>query len=198
MPALDRLMELQAQGLSDSEITKKMRDEGTSAQEINDALSQAKIKQAVSQGSDFQGMEQSIMEQPATAEAAPEEYYAPQQQYYPDQQYQQQPSMDNETISEIADQVVQEKFAEYNKKTGDMVSFKNEVKDKLKDLDDRLKRIESNIDLLQRAIVGKIGEYGENMSMVQKDLTNIHDTMGKMMNPLIDNYQQLRKIAGGK
>jgi hypothetical protein len=194
MAVLDRVMELQAQGMSDQEISKKMRDEGTSPQEINDAISQSKIKQAVSQSEDFQGMEQSIMEQTAAPQQQAQEYYPP-QQYYSEQQYQ-QPSIDNETVSEIADQVVQEKFAEYNKKTGDIVAFKNEVKDKIRDLDDRLKRIESNIDLLQRSVIGKIGEYGENITLVQKDLTNIHDTMSKMMNPLIDNYQQLRKIAG--
>lgn len=199
-------MQLQAQGLSEPDLVKRLRDEGVSAEEINDALSQARIKQAVSQEQQepveqFQGMEQSMMEQPATEPVAePQQYYPQEQQVYqdPNQGYYQQPAVDTETISEIADQVVQEKFAEFNKKTGDLVSFRNEVKDKLKDLDERLKRIEGSLDNIQRAVIGKIGEYGENMAFVQKDLTNIHDTMSKMMNPLIDNYRELKKISGGK
>lgn len=197
MAALDRVMELQAQGISDGEIIKKLRDEGVAPKEINDAFSQSKVKQAVSQ-EDFPGMEQSIMEQPQepAAQEMPQQEYAP-QQYSEYQQYQ-PAQLDTDTISEIADQVVQEKFAEFNKRTGDLVGFKNEVKEKLKDLDERLKRIESSLDQIQRAVIGKVGEYGENMTFVHKDLSNIHDTMSKMMNPLVDNYKELRRIAGNK
>lgn len=197
MAALDRVMELQAQGISDGEIIKKLRDEGVSPNEINDAFSQSKVKQAVSQ-EEFPGMEQSIMEQPQepAAQEMPQQDYAP-QQYSEYQQYQ-PTQLDTDTISEIADQVVQEKFAEFNKRTGDLVGFKNEVKEKLKDLDERLKRIENSLDQIQRAVIGKVGEFGENMTFVHKDLSNIHDTMSKMMNPLVDNYKELRRIAGNK
>lgn len=205
MPALDRVMQLQAQGVNDTDITKKLRDEGISLQDINDALGQAKIKEAVSQDSDFNGMQQSIMtNQPSTPDDAlpaqqpqmqgQDQQQYDQQQYYPDQQYAAQ--LDTETITEIADQVVSEKFSDFTKKTGDLVALKNETQDKIKDLDERLRRIETSIENLQRSIIGKVGEYGQSMAFVQKDLETIHDTMGKMMNPLIDNYKELQKLAG--
>lgn len=214
MATLDRIIQMQAQGISEQDIIKTLRNEGISTTEINDGLSQAKIKQAV-QEPEFQGMEQSMMDQSGAPAAVEQQNYPVQQNYppqnYPPQtqgyapeyqdqyaQYQQQAAPDTETITDIADQVVQEKFAEFNKKTGDLVAFKNDTREKLKDLDERLKRIENAIDQLQRAIIGKIGEYGENMSYVRKDLENVHDTMSKLMNPLVDNYQQLRKIAGTK
>lgn len=121
------------------------------------------------------------------------------QQNYPqqyDQYYSQQ--LDTDTITEIAEQVVLEKFEEFTKKTGDIASFKNSIQDEVKDLDRRLDRMEDSIEKLQQAIIQKIGEYGANTENIHKDLENMHSTMSKMMNPLMDNYNELKKIADKK
>jgi DNA-binding transcriptional MerR regulator len=195
MDVLDKVTELQSQGLQDEDINKQLRDEGFSPQEINDALSQARVKEAVSAP---QGMEQSISEQEMQeySPQAGQEYAQGDQQYGQDQYQPQQ--LDTDTISEIAEQVVQEKFSEFNKKTGDIVNFKNEVRAQLQDIDERIKRIESALDNIQKAIIGKIGEYGENIAYVHKDLENIHETVSKLMNPLIDNYRELKKLSEKK
>ena len=99
------------------------------------------------------------------------------------------------TISEIAEQVVIEKLNEFKKKTGDLVSFKNSIQTNVADIDERLKRIENSIDKLQQAVIGKIGEFGESNAMIHQDLDNLHGTVSKLMNPLIDNYNELRKLA---
>ena len=98
-----------------------------------------------------------------------------------------------ETISEIAEQVVTEKLTEYKQKVGDVASFNNSIQDKVNDIDDRLKRIEATIDKLQQAVIGKIGEFGESNAMIHKDLENLHGTVGKLMNPLVDTYKELKK-----
>lgn len=199
MTALDRVIEMQQQGMPDEEVAKRLRDEGVSVREINDALNQSKIKQAVSQQEQpdmYPGMEQSIMQAPEAQEYAPpqQEYYAPQETQY--QEYQQYaPALDTETITEIANQVVSEKFSEFRQKTGDLISFRNEVQEKLKDLNERIKRIEDNLDNIQRAILGKVGEFGNNMNYIRKDLENLHNTVSGLMNPLIDNYRELKKMA---
>lgn len=267
MVTLDKVMELQKQGLSETQISTQLRDEGISPQEINNSLNQAKIKNAVSppeempQTPGVQGtqppqtpglnpsadMQQSIMQepgqnisvsppgqvaqapgvqgtqppiqalpqeqQPPTQTPSPEVYppqetYPPQEQQPPEDYYTQTPqaypsqdyyapqgAVDTETISEIAEQVVTEKLDDFKKKTGDLVSFKTSIQDKVADIDERLKRIENSIDKLQHAVVGKIGEFGESNAMIHKDLDNLHDTVSKLMNPLIDNYKELRKIA---
>jgi len=77
-----------------------------------------------------------------------------------------------------------------------VASFKNSIQEKVSDMDERLKRIENSIEKLQQAIIGKVGEFGENSAMIHKDLENLHGTMSKMMNPLIDNFNELKRIAG--
>jgi len=133
----------------------------------------------------------------AQEQAQPQDnYYQETPQAYSQQDYYTpQPAMDTETISEIAEQVTTEKLNEFKKKIGDVASFKTTIQDKVADIDDRLKRIESSIENLQQSIIGKIGEFGESNAMVHKDLDNLHGTVSKLMNPLIDNYKELKKIA---
>jgi hypothetical protein len=232
MSTLDKVMEMQKNGMSDPQITTQLKNEGVSPTEINDSLNQAKIKNAVSQPEEPEEadqMQSSIMpnpntqqptaqtpaqnpQQPITQEmpqAPSPEIYPPQyqnqgqEQYYQEtpQAYSQQDyyapqgGMDTETISEIAEQVANEKLNEYKNKVGDIGSFQNTIQDKVNDIDDRLRRIESTIDKLQQAIVGKIGEFGENSAMIHKDLDNLHGTVSKLMDPLIDNINEMKKIA---
>jgi len=251
MATLDRVIELQKQGLSDTQIFTQLQNEGISAREINDSINQAKIKNAVSppeqgiQAGEIQGgqsaptgeenptgMQQSIMQesnqttaaqpspqnqeiqgaQPPLQSPSPETYppqgtYPPQEQppedyypqtpqaYSPQDYYAPQSAINAETISEIAEQVVAEKLDEFKKKTGDISSFKTSIQEKVSDIDDRLKRIEDSIDKLQHAVIGKIGEFGESNAMIHKDLDNLHNTVSKLMNPLIDNYKELKRIA---
>lgn len=246
MGTLDKVIEMQKQGMSDADISTQLQNEGVSPTEINDSLNQAKIKNAVSppentapkqippqemresimpkiseeqdtetqlQATNDQPMTQEIPAQPTTApQTSTPEIYPPQGQaqeiqpqdnYYQEtpQAYSQQDyyvpqtGMDTDTISEIAEQVTTEKLNEYKKKIGDIASFKNTIQNKVDDIDDRLKRIESTIDKLQQAIIGKIGEFGEGNAIIHKDLDNLHGTVAKLMNPLIDNYNELKKIS---
>ena len=250
MATLDKIMTMKQQGLSDTEISTQLQNEGIQPAEINDSLNQAKIKNAISppEQQPQQGMQESIMpipsqqnalsgqqaqaqptaqEIPAQPQSPPmqppmqapapqpqspapevyppqeqfqqppqEDYYQPTPQAYQQQDYYApQSAMDTETISEIAEQVATEKLNEFKKKVGDLASFKTAIQDKVADIDERLKRIENSIDTLQQSIIGKVGEFGESNAMIHKDLDNLHGTVSKLMNPLIDNYNELKKIA---
>jgi hypothetical protein len=246
MATLDRVIEMQGQGLSEEQISSQLQNEGIAPKDISNSLNQAKIKNAVSppegmpapaapEAPGEQGMQPSIMQEaPQGAPIAPEQapapapgqapaqdiampagqpnpevyepqpaqegqpqddYYTQSPQAYSDQgYYAPQGTTDTETISEIAEQVATEKLNEFKKKTGDIASFRNTIQDKVDDIDDRLKRIETSIDKLQQAVIGKIGEFGESNAMIHKDLDNLHGTVSKLMNPLIDNYNELKKI----
>ncbi len=221
MATLDKVIQMQQAGTSDVGIMAQLQNEGISPTEINDAINQAKIKNAVSpteepqqieeQPQAVQGMQPSLM--PNTEPQAPQpqiqqqeptttqpqdqqEYYTPQPQAYSEQGYApQQESYETETISEIAEQVATEKIEDYKTKVGDIASFKSQIQNRVDDIDDRLKRIENSIDNLQQAILGKIGEFGESSTMIHQDLENLHGTVSKLMNPLIDNINEMKKIA---
>ncbi len=231
MAALDRVMELQSQGISQNEIVTQLQNEGIPTKEISEAINQASVKNAISpqeapqmppspemaqvqeqlapettpqyseqpQGSFPQ--EPTTQEPVANPEVYPQEgqvqgqdYYQQTPQAYSGQEYYPPAATpDTETISEIVDQIVSEKLSEFQKKTGDISAFQSTIQDKVADIDERLRRIEASIDKLQQAIIGKIGEFGESSAMIHKDLDNLHGTMSKLMDPLIDNAKALKK-----
>jgi uncharacterized protein YukE len=225
MATLDRIIQMQQENKSDTEIMTQLQNEGILPSEITNGLQQAQIKNAVSppqqqaQPATPEGMQASIMpsqnEQPMTAipaqppiqipgpegyqEQTPtdpnQDYYAQTPQAYSDQYYYApQSSLNTETISEIAEQVAAESLENYKSKVGDIASFKSQIQNKVNDIDDRLKRIENSIDKIQQAILGKIGEFGESSAMIHQDLDNLHGTMSKLMNPLIDNINEMKKV----
>ena len=254
MATLDKVMQLQSQGMSDMDIANQLKKDGISPTEINDSINQAKIKMAVSppdnmnnqQGNQNpnignmpsapmpsaqdqnmsapmpqdmqapmpnqnspemyppqggyndpyagQNYQQQYQQDPYGGQQGYEDYYQQTPQAYSDQGYYQGGgAASSENISEIAEQVVAEKLNEYKKKVGDIVSFKNTIQDKVNNIDDRLKRIEATIDKLQQSVVGKIGEFGETSAAIHKDLENLHGTVGKLMNPLVDAYKEAKK-----
>jgi predicted component of type VI protein secretion system len=139
-----------------------------------------------------------ISTQPAPAE---ENYYTQTPQAY-DQSYDTggygTGTVDPDTVTEIAQQVVEEEFKNYKKKTGDLINFKNTTEEKIDNLDERLKRIENTIDKLQQSIIQQIGEFGENTNYIRKDLENLHNTTSKLMDPLIDNINAMQKHGSHK
>lgn len=212
MATLEKVMQLKQQGMQEPDIIKQLRQEGISPKEIDNAIAQSKIKEAVSQQPMQQeGMEQSITDQAPQEVPVPEytpspqapqgtfEGYAEAPQTYTGQEYYSPGAgASTETISEIAEQIVNESFSKFTKKTGDLVRFKNEVKEELSDLNERLKRIEDSIENLQRDVLRKVGEFGESNALVHKDLENLHGTVSKLVNPLVDNYNELKKLTGDK
>ena len=72
MGTLDQVMNLKNQGYSDQDIVNQLQEQGVSPKDINDALGQARIKNAVSDnGTSTQGMEPSILKPGEGAEPEP-------------------------------------------------------------------------------------------------------------------------------
>lgn len=213
MELIDTIIQLQRSGMTNEQIILTLQSQGYSPKDINESINQAQIKDAFNQTGQGESAEVQIPS-PEYQQGYPQQQY--QQDYsqtdqsnysdnYPNyyqdvssgeyqQDYNQQPSYDTETITEIAEQVISERFKEFNQRNGDISLFKNTMQDKVNDIDARLKRIESTIDKLQQAIIQKIGEFGENTISIKRDVANLHDTTSKLMNPLIDNYRELQKI----
>jgi uncharacterized protein YfkK (UPF0435 family) len=215
MIQVNRVVQMQQQGMSDNDIITTLKNEGVSPKDISDSLAQAKIKMAVSQ------------EEPQTAEDPQQQQYAPQEQQYeyspqqyPDQQYApqeqqytqeqytsqeqqqyaypEQSGISIETVTEIIDRIIAEKLKEINQKIKPVIEFKNKAEEDIVDLKERVKRIETMSDALQKAVIGKIGEFGQSTSMIHQDLENLHGTVSKLMNPLVDNYNELKKYNSKK
>lgn len=214
MATTDKIIQMQQQGMSDGDIIKNLRNEGLSQKDIADSLAQVKIKMAVSQeDTSYQesNAPQNMQEQysPSQQYEQPVAQYAPQQQYAP-QEYQgqqstypqdgqqyyapEQSSMSIDIISDIVERIVSEKIKEINQKIKSSSEFKIKTEEDVLEIKERLKRIENTIDSLQKSVISKVGEFGQSTALIHKDLENLHGTVSNLMNPLIDNYNELKKI----
>ena len=232
MTTLDKIMELKQEGVPDDQIYIRLQNEGISPREINDSLNQARIKYAISNGSQtlnspYQdqmtnnpaplpsiNQENQIPEAPSPNMYQEQQDYSNQgyypeteqyQNYYPESpntysesDYYPSGAQDTQTISEIAEQVVIERTEDIVKRINELTSLSNYAQDKIAEIDRRLKRIEDSIDKLQQAIIEKIGKFGNSTEQIHQDLDNLHETVASLMNPLIDNVNELKKIKKKK
>lgn len=103
--------------------------------------------------------------------------------------------VDVETIEEISEEIVNEKMSEFRNKIEDFGEFKQIVQSKLADFDERLKRIEANIDRLQAALIGRVQEYGQNIKDLGSEMRAVEGAFSKILNPLVDNIKELNSIT---
>lgn len=122
----------------------------------------------------------------------------PQYPSYPQQGYQGYSSeyapatmaMDNETISDIAEQIVDEKTSQLKNQIKDLVQINSLMKSKIENFDERLKRIENIIDELQLSIIKRIGTFGEDISNMRKEMSMFEDSFSKIINPFLDKARK--------
>jgi len=210
MPLINQVKSLKEQGLTNEQIIQGLQEQGFSPLEINQAIEQVNIKTAVSQNNLDNNavgaeMQPSIAEYPAYPTESPLPMPEPQQQEeiqaleyaYPTPQlqaspqayqtYQEyQPYSSSESITEIAEQIAEEKFNLIKKEIGNISEFKTISNKKLENFDERLKRIEEIIDKLQATIIGKIGNFSQNVQDIKEEMGMMQESFSKALNPLVE------------
>lgn len=211
MTALEQIMQLKNQGMTEDQIINTLQQQGISPNEINTSLSQAEIKNAVTGEQPIHGqaptqetyapaqtpITQEVpapgQDQYAQAPAQPAaQGYAPQEEYYPQEGYNQGYApqgggFDSNTIMEIAEQVFAEKTKKIETQLSELNEFKTMTQTKVKNIDERLKKIETIIDKLQITILEKVGSYGQNLGEIKKEMGMMQDSFGKMINQVADS-----------
>lgn len=209
MGVLENIMQMKEQGKADEEIINDLQQQGVSPNEINNALSQAQIKNAVSNAEETQYPEEQNPPAPQgnytpqTQEVPEQEMYAPTpqessqtQEFYPQENYggySEQTGVSSDTMIEVAEQVFSEKTKKIQKQLEEINEFKTLAQTKIDNTSDRLKRIETIIDKLQIAILDKIGSYGKNLETIKKEMSMMQDSFGKVINKAVKPHHTTHK-----
>ena len=114
--------------------------------------------------------------------------------YYPDS-YQ---GSDIETINDIASQIVEEKTKNIKKEIEAVKRFRKDTEEKVNHSNDRLEKIEKTLEELQLAIIKKIGEYGEDVKSLSKEMKATQDSFSKIINPLTDKARKSKSKTTSK
>lgn len=129
---------------------------------------------------EYQQSQDSYMQQPqeqGVYENPREGYGQGYTEYQPYGEYQQSP----EVMTEIAEQITNEKIEFIKKELASFSDFKTRAAQKLTRLDERMKRIEDIIDRLQATILGKVGSYIKNIADMKKELEMMQDSFSKLV-----------------
>jgi len=176
MTILEEVLNMRVQGMSDSQVYENLKDRGASPKDINNALNQAQIKQVISGEQPQNYMDPTqypdapMQEQPQYADSQQVAQY-PQQQGYA--------TTDN-TV-EIAEQVFDEKISKFQRETTTLQEFKAIAEVKIENIDNRLKRIEEILNMLQSAVLEKVGSYGNTLESIRKEMSMMQDSFSKTL-----------------
>ncbi len=141
-------------------------------------------------------MEESMQQIPSSFQSStmPSDSYPPpqesSQEYYPEYT----PGSDIETVNEIAEQIAEEKTSQIKKQIESFIKFREEIALDIEKMNERLLKVESTLNELQMAIIGKVGEYGRDIQNIAKEMHATQDSFSKILNPLTDNIRQMQKI----
>lgn len=125
----------------------------------------------------------------APQQAYDQQQYAPQQGYDP-QAYAQQAYMpqvlDIETVRDISKQQVEESLKRLKEEISSLSKLKSEIKFEIQDIENRLKKVEDVMHEIQSAVIRKMGEYGESIQGISKEIRATQESFAKVINPLVD------------
>lgn len=215
---LDQISQMKKQGIPANQIIQNLRQQGISPKEINEALSQSEIKNEItSQENQMYDMQPSISAQNSFDDQTTSNQQDNYQQSYPEYhqgfsepqtqeyinknaenyeynypEYQQQGGSDIETINDISSQIVEEKIKNFKKEFSNFINFKKESENKIEEIDKRLTKIEEKFEELQMAIIRKVGDYGEEIRNLSKEMKYTQDSFGKIINPLAEKAKEIK------
>ncbi|MDP4039201.1 MAG: hypothetical protein Q8P57_01315 [Candidatus Pacearchaeota archaeon] len=106
-------------------------------------------------------------------------------------------SISPDTITEISEQVVSEKLGEIRKKIDKVIDFKTTIESKTDSIEERLKRIEKTIDILQSSVLRKVGDYVTNIEDIKKELIATQQSFSKAL-PDLKAHQKPKKTTTKK
>lgn len=106
-----------------------------------------------------------------------------------------QPPISTEAFEELAEEIVNEKWNEVKSKITEVIEWKSYAEKRIVSMDDRVKRIELNMDRLQVALLSKVNEYGRGIKDLGAEMSSLEGALGKILSPLVENVKELGQIT---
>jgi hypothetical protein len=174
---LSKVMELRSQGMPNNQIIQVLQNEGFSSDQIFDAMNQADMTQNIGQG----------MADPMSSP----------QQIENSMQMQPNPffSSGRNTLEETTEAVVQEKWSAFANKINKIEEWKNHFEARLSKLESNFSALGQNFDKLHTALIGKIGEYDQNIINVGTEIKAMEKVFQKILPTFTENVNELSRIT---
>lgn len=100
-----------------------------------------------------------------------------------------------EKIEEMAEIIIEEKWEAFTKDLAKLTEWKDKTDTVLTRLDQQFKEIKSDFDNLHRAIIGKIGEYDQNILNVGTEIKAMEKVFQKILPTFTENVSELSRLT---
>lgn len=106
-------------------------------------------------------------------------------------------------IEELVETIIEEKWEELLRDVNKIVNWKNKVESRVSEIEMRLDHLKESFSDLQKAIVGKVGEYDKHIMEVGSEIKAMERVFSKVLPTFTENVNELSNITnkikeGGK
>lgn len=190
---VEQVLMMKQQGYTNNQIVQTLQSQGYSSNQIFDAINQAglsggfeQVEQPELGMKDFgQSYEQNYQQQAYPTFETPREIQAP-------------TSIDEERIQEVAEAIIDEKWAELVKDIKRVIEWKERSEDRIAKLEQQFIDLRMSLDSLTKSIMGKISSYDQNIVDVGTEIKAMEKVFQKVLPTLTESVNKLDRMAKGK
>ncbi len=181
---IDHVLAMRQQGLSNNQIIASLQRAGYPIDAINDALTQADIKEGIAPGAS----------PPATAPGAP--YGAAYTAYAPYPQAAAEAASDiDERIQEVAEAIIDEKWSSLLESINAIADWKEKTEGRLMKIETQIQELKDNFDRLHEGVIGKISEYDKGIQNIGVEIKALEKVFQKILPGFVENVNELSRIT---
>lgn len=204
----DMVLQMRQQGISNNQIVQNLQRQGFSANDIFDAMNQADIKGGVeaapTDAFNPTDIENNMKFGAPQGTGGPIQHGSqigfPPMGAPPSMGSPQQPSSNSqeltpEYVEEIVEAVIDERWTEIIDNIRKVIEWKNAMDQDLVKMKQQIVSLNSQFDELHKAVVGKIGEYDQNILNVGTEIKAMERVFEKVLPAFTENVKELNRIT---
>ena len=192
---VEQVIMMKQQGYTNNQIVQTLQSQGYNSAQIFDAINQANLSSG-------------IQEPPEHPEIGMQDYgqnYESYQQQEPQQAFQtfQPPppreqtvnSVDRESIQEVAEAIIDEKWEELAKDIKKVIEWKERSEERIVKLEQQIIDFRISLDSLTKSMMSKISSYDQNIVEVGTEMKAMEKVFQKVLPNLTENVNKLDRMV---
>ena len=98
-------------------------------------------------------------------------------------------------IEELVETIIEEKWEELLRDVNKIINWKNKVESRVSEIEMRIDHLKESFSDLQKAIVGKVGEYDKHIMEVGSEIKAMERVFSKVLPTFTENVNELNNIT---
>ena len=177
----DQVMSMRQQGYTDDQVIQNLQSQGYNSSQIFNAINQVNIS-----GSQYQMTQMEQQQQPYMENYMPEQAPSYEEAQMPEPK---------ERIEELAEAIIDEKWKEISADITKVIEWKDKTEQRITVLEQQLISLKAGIDSLQKSLLGKIGQYDQNITDVGTEIKAMEKVFQKVLPSLTENVNRLERMS---